>query len=429
MEQDQKEPHVKYDRQIRLWGVHGQKILIESKICLLSCEPAGVETVKNLILPGVGSITIVDHNQVQDRDLGNNFFVTEEDIGKNRCDAVTKWLLELNPDVRGEAVNENPAHLIDNNPEFFKKFDLIISNDLSENYIKKIGEICANWHISLIVLRSAGLIGSVRVYDAVHTIIEGKSDRDLDGYRIHSPFPELKEFADSIQLDKLDDFQHRHVPYFVLLIKFLDEWRSSHDGKIPQNFQEKQEFAARIKAKSRDWNEEENFQEAVKFAHKAFLNPSNLPANVEKVFSSDFLKKIDENSDSFWILADALKRFYEKHQLLPVRSIVPDMTSDTDNYLKLKKIYEKKAEEDRKEIQSLIQLSNHKITDEEIKTFCDNLFNLDYIAYRTISQEFDSPKELEVFETDCYKWHFALRAVSQFYDKYQRYPSEVHIQP
>jgi Dinucleotide-utilizing enzymes involved in molybdopterin and thiamine biosynthesis family 2 len=70
----------------RLWGVHGQKILIESKICLLSCEPAGVETVKNLILPGVGSITIVDHNQVQDRDLGNNFFVTEEDIGKNRCD-------------------------------------------------------------------------------------------------------------------------------------------------------------------------------------------------------------------------------------------------------------------------------------------------------------------------------------------------------
>ena len=33
-----------------------------------------------------------------------------------------------------------------------------------------------------------------------------------------------------------------------------------------------------------------------------------LPANVEKVFSSDFLKKIDENSDSFWILADALKR-------------------------------------------------------------------------------------------------------------------------
>ncbi len=61
-----------------------------------------------------------------------------------------------------------------------------------------------------------------------------------------------------------------------------------HEGKIPLNFQEKQEFGAKIKgnksqnlshtlpARSRDWNEEENFQEAVKFAHKAFLNPSNV---------------------------------------------------------------------------------------------------------------------------------------------------------
>jgi amyloid beta precursor protein binding protein 1 len=73
-------------RNNRLWGVHGQKILIESKICLLSGEPAGVETVKNLILPGAGSITIVDDKTVQDRDLGNNFFITEDDIGKNRCD-------------------------------------------------------------------------------------------------------------------------------------------------------------------------------------------------------------------------------------------------------------------------------------------------------------------------------------------------------
>jgi hypothetical protein len=40
--------------------------------------------------------------------------------------------LELNPDVRGEGVNQNPAQLIENNPEFFQKFDLIISNDLSE---------------------------------------------------------------------------------------------------------------------------------------------------------------------------------------------------------------------------------------------------------------------------------------------------------
>jgi len=57
---------------------------MESKICLLSCDPAGVETLKNLILPGIGSITIIDNQDVTDRDLGNNFFLTEQDLGKKR---------------------------------------------------------------------------------------------------------------------------------------------------------------------------------------------------------------------------------------------------------------------------------------------------------------------------------------------------------
>lgn len=32
----------KYDRQIRLWGPHGQKLLAESKVLLLGSLPAGV---------------------------------------------------------------------------------------------------------------------------------------------------------------------------------------------------------------------------------------------------------------------------------------------------------------------------------------------------------------------------------------------------
>ena len=99
---------------------------MESKICLLTCQPAGVETLKNLILPGVGSFTIVDDQNVNSRDLGNNFFVTEQDIGRNRAEvnhaysllnskAVTQWLMELNPDVQGQAVNDNTANLVKQN--------------------------------------------------------------------------------------------------------------------------------------------------------------------------------------------------------------------------------------------------------------------------------------------------------------------------
>jgi len=82
----------------------------------------------------------------------------------------------------------------------------------------------------------------------------------------------------------LDDFQHRHIPYFVILIKVLNEWKATHNNKPPSNFNEKAAFIEMIKSKSRLWKEEENFQEAVKFAHKSYANPSDLPVNIQKLF-------------------------------------------------------------------------------------------------------------------------------------------------
>lgn len=46
----------KYDRQIRLWGQSGQRRLGEAKIALLGSSGAGIEALKNLVLPGVGHI-------------------------------------------------------------------------------------------------------------------------------------------------------------------------------------------------------------------------------------------------------------------------------------------------------------------------------------------------------------------------------------
>ena len=60
----------KYDRQIRLWGAHGQRQLSNSRILLLGASASGSETLKNLILPGIGEYTIVDDALVLERDLG-----------------------------------------------------------------------------------------------------------------------------------------------------------------------------------------------------------------------------------------------------------------------------------------------------------------------------------------------------------------------
>ena len=43
----------------------------------------GNETAKNLVLAGVGALTIVDDEIVTEDDLGAQFLITREDLGKN----------------------------------------------------------------------------------------------------------------------------------------------------------------------------------------------------------------------------------------------------------------------------------------------------------------------------------------------------------
>jgi amyloid beta precursor protein binding protein 1 len=53
-----------------LWGDHGQKLLENAKICLINATALGTEILKSLILPGIGSFTVVDGEKVTDEDIG-----------------------------------------------------------------------------------------------------------------------------------------------------------------------------------------------------------------------------------------------------------------------------------------------------------------------------------------------------------------------
>eukprot|EP00352_Strombidinopsis_acuminata_P006321 CAMPEP_0176355758 /NCGR_PEP_ID=MMETSP0126-20121128/13526_1 /TAXON_ID=141414 ORGANISM="Strombidinopsis acuminatum, Strain SPMC142" /NCGR_SAMPLE_ID=MMETSP0126 /ASSEMBLY_ACC=CAM_ASM_000229 /LENGTH=96 /DNA_ID=CAMNT_0017708551 /DNA_START=34 /DNA_END=324 /DNA_ORIENTATION=- len=90
----------KYDRQLRLWGGHGQKLLAEAHVLLLGASSACTETMKNLVLPAVGNFMIVDDALVTERDLGNNFFVTKDSVGKSKAETVAELMREMNPDVK-----------------------------------------------------------------------------------------------------------------------------------------------------------------------------------------------------------------------------------------------------------------------------------------------------------------------------------------
>jgi ubiquitin-like 1-activating enzyme E1 A len=59
--------------------------LRKANILLISIKALASEVAKNLVLAGIGSITLADHEVVTENDLGAQFFLTDADVGKNVC--------------------------------------------------------------------------------------------------------------------------------------------------------------------------------------------------------------------------------------------------------------------------------------------------------------------------------------------------------
>ena len=71
-----------YSRSIFTYGEETLKKLSEMNILIIGMRGLGVETAKNIILSGPNQVDIFDPSLTTIKDLGSNFFLTEEDVGK-----------------------------------------------------------------------------------------------------------------------------------------------------------------------------------------------------------------------------------------------------------------------------------------------------------------------------------------------------------
>jgi amyloid beta precursor protein binding protein 1 len=76
------------------------------------------------------------------------------------------------------------------------------------------------------VVRTYGLIGTVRLQVHDHEVVESKKDGDKFDLRISNAFEELKVFCDNINMDELDSMEHSHVPFIVILYKAIEKWKT-----------------------------------------------------------------------------------------------------------------------------------------------------------------------------------------------------------
>ncbi|KID89243.1 Molybdenum cofactor biosynthesis, MoeB [Metarhizium guizhouense ARSEF 977] len=119
-----------YDRQIRLWGIAAQEKIQNAHILLITMRGLAHEIAKNLVLAGVGSITLLDGSSVTEADLGCQFFLSEGGeslVGQNRAEAASHALRKLNPRVQ---VHVDPESVTAKGPSYFAAYDIVIATDL-----------------------------------------------------------------------------------------------------------------------------------------------------------------------------------------------------------------------------------------------------------------------------------------------------------
>ena len=175
-----------------------------------------MEVAKNIILAGPKQVTINDNNIAQMRDLGSNYFITSNNIGKNtRADASLFKLRELNAYVQ---VNVDKANFISNLSgtkltinsylNFLKDYNIIVITEfITKEAAEILNQFCRENKIGFIYSCVTGLAGFVFVDFGDLFLIQDDNGEEINQYyirKITKENPGVIIIDDSVDNKKLD---------------------------------------------------------------------------------------------------------------------------------------------------------------------------------------------------------------------------------
>ena len=317
---------------------------------------------------------------------------------------------------------------------------LIIAADLEPPLLLQVATVCQQQALSLIVVHSYGLLGLVRLQTPPLPLLQPKLRDAPPDLRLQT-FAKLQQLAQQVvdgdnnddddnDWSTLDNQQHAHVPYPLILVKQAQKWKATHNGALPTTFADKQEFQATIKAAARNWDNELNFQEAVANAYLAYA-----PRELDLDHLATLRDVSAKTCPNLHALLMGLDQFLKRHgaNQPPLQGTIPDMTASTEWYVQLQQAYKDQAEQDWKEMRALVPLH---VSDEEVTVFCQNVFALDLLQTRSLQDELTKPIPSDVAEDLVMAtmegderpdqvpllWYLGYRACQVFYERNSRYP-------
>jgi len=396
----------RYDRQLRLWGAEGQRRIEACRVLALGAAPATCEAMKNLILGGVRAFELVDDGAWTraPRRAGETFELTCDDVergarerdGRTTTEAVVERLTALNPGARGTATNACARATANAGKARFEACDAVVAGgeSLSDHDRRALARACAESGTVLVTTRARGLFGECRTsaserWATENVAPEGSATWDL---RLDKPWRELGAYVEmkTSDLDRLDGAAFKHVP-FVALLAHAAAACGTRDRRTVKD----------ALTSMRRGMDEENFDEAIANVRYAWTDTGAVTKEVEEIIRDERARALTLESDKFWFLAAALREFVDREGCLPLEGSIPDMTSTTESYVELQRLYADKASRDAASVwESAKALARDVgaphpeefIPERDTKIFCKNCRHVRFVTWRSLEDElFPSP--------------------------------------
>ena len=196
-----------YSRSIFTYGMDTMKKLSTMKVLIVGMRGLGIETAKNIILNGPKEVDIYDPTPVKISDLGSNFFLKEEDVGKIfRDEASLKKLSELNQYVKVSVLKLESKNDINDYIKLFcekiKIYNVVVFTELQPMYfIDQIDKACRENNIKFIYGICMGLAGYIFSDFGDEHIIFDETGKEIKNFLVKSITNEEKGLVtiDNIQ--------------------------------------------------------------------------------------------------------------------------------------------------------------------------------------------------------------------------------------
>lgn len=125
-----------------------------------------------------------------------SFFLDANSVGLSRAKCCMQLLQEMNPDVSSDYLDESIETLLENNPEFFSAFKIVIASSLKEKTLIALSRLLWEQNIPFVYCHSVGFIASARLQFTEHYVIETHPDNKQSDLRLEQPFEALQKYLD-----------------------------------------------------------------------------------------------------------------------------------------------------------------------------------------------------------------------------------------